>query len=215
MCLATVLKPQTVALSGVSKPCSAGPNRKRGRGLAYFLYFNVRILKNMKLFQSTVRLLPSETGCNKISQQDFAALADADMASQMLVLTFVFRTIWEQLLECDDESTQYDCFVFLSDCTATVCVCGLRNVCFLSTLSPRATVTWKHWKTKESYPLNSPIPFLQNAEEKTSCCVLLLCDDNQGMSLYLRLWNKEPHAKWVICNAHQRHTSCPKLSGLG
>ena len=63
-------------------------------------------------FESTVRLLPSETGCNKISQQDFAALADADMASQMLVLTFVFRTIWEQLLECDDESTQYDCFVF-------------------------------------------------------------------------------------------------------
>ena len=52
VCLATVLKPQTVALSDVSEPCSAGPNRKRGRKLAYFLYSNAASLKNMKLFQA-------------------------------------------------------------------------------------------------------------------------------------------------------------------
>ena len=127
----------------------------------------------MKLFQSTVRLLPSETGCNKISQQDFAALADADMASQMLVLTFVFRTIWEQLLECDDESTQYDCFVFcLIAPRRFACVVYAMFAFYRHCLHVRQSLE-NIGKQKKAIHWTHPFPFFKMPKKKhhvASCC---------------------------------------------
>ena len=113
-------------------------------------------------FQSTP-LRPSKTNYSKVSQQDFAALADADSGkldagADVCDFNYLGNSFLNMMMS--PRSMIVSCCCFLSDCTATVCGCGLRNVCFLLTLSPRATVIWKQKKTKESYPLNSPIaPF--------------------------------------------------------
>ena len=80
VCLAKVLKPQTVALSDVSEPCSAGPNRKRGRKLAYFYILTLQAWRIWNFFKRNRPQQNFTTGLCSLSERQRGKLdAGADV----------------------------------------------------------------------------------------------------------------------------------------
>ena len=199
----------------ILQPYFADPNRKRGREPANLFHADGRSLKNMNFS----KYAPSSKQ-NQLQQSFTTGLCSLSGRRQWQVRCWCWR-MWfqlfgKQLLECDDESTQYDCFVLLFVCLHRD---GLRvwfaqRSLFIDIVSTcDSNLKTSENKRKLSTELTH-CPFLKTPKKNhlvASCCAATIKE-----ILFTRDFeNKEPHARWEICSAAQRQSSCPKSSGLG
>ena len=169
-------------------------------------------------FQSTP-LRPSKTNYSKVSQQDFAALADADSGkldagADVCDFNYLGNSFLNVMMSPRSMIVSCCCCFFVWLHRDGLRVWFAQRLLFIDIVSTcDSNLKTSENKRKLSTELTH-CPFLKTPKKNhpvASCCAATIKE-----ILFTRDFeNKEPHARWEICSAAQRQSSCPKSSGLG